>query len=250
MDTTDLYIEEKVREIIQRAQPHSFCDYGCGEGVLLARLSKERVINGPLAGIDRFSRFPADKRPAIQTGLRFIDRENEDFSAFCKNEQFDLVLASHALHHFRTPIKELRSLWELTRPGGHVLIIDIDFAHDTKEQEARNLHSLVSEAYAAMTGRFHRHYYTLDEALDLVSALPFSIIESRSDRLNPPHEERVRITTEALEHVQKIKDKMVFPHPFLKDFFSSAYDFLGRSTPATGIDYSSLMYILLQRPVS
>ena len=249
MDSFDSFVDQKVLDVIEKKTVRSVCDYGCGEGGLLSRLAEKKVIDGSLAGVDVFSQFCCgNRKPPSFSGIEFIDRDSDVFGNLIRDRRFDLVVSSQTLHHFRTPVRELRNLWQLTREGGYVLFVDVDFSRESDGQITKNLHSLLAEALSAMRGSFHRHHLTLDEALDLISAVPFEVVEAKTEKLNPHQDEKRETTDRVVQGVVQTLEKITFKNPLVGDVFHQAFRSFRKLAESTGVEYTSLMCILLKKP--
>jgi SAM-dependent methyltransferase len=101
-------------------------DVGCGPGTITAGLA-DRVPDGHVTGIEPGAEIVAQAREV--TG----DRTNLDFTAGdvyalgYPDDTFDVVHAHQVLQHLGDPVRALREMRRVTKPGGLVAARDGDF---------------------------------------------------------------------------------------------------------------------------
>jgi len=99
-------------------------DISCGTGELLFKLDKESNKN-ELYGIDLSNEMlnvARNKLPS-QIKLQKMDVHNLNF----KNNYFDYVICTEAFHHFYNQKKALLEMKRITKKGGQVIVVDINF---------------------------------------------------------------------------------------------------------------------------
>ncbi len=96
-------------------------DIGCGTGVLLAAI-EERYPEAILSGIDLTHEMLeiADKRLSKKVYLEQSPAEKLPF----EDERFDLIVSCNMFHYIRGPMKAIKEMERVLKPGGRVLIID------------------------------------------------------------------------------------------------------------------------------
>jgi len=99
-------------------------------------------------------------------------------------------MSTMALHHYRYPVRELRLISRLVNPGGILFLADWRPSRETPAQAAQTFVSLVDEAWCEATGGFHRHHYTLAEALDLLVCTGLEVLESSEQEVGHADPER------------------------------------------------------------
>jgi SAM-dependent methyltransferase len=99
-------------------KPERVTDCGCGDGSLLAVVSA-RIPCGELNGFDI-----ADSTPASRPGssIRFQQHDLGQPVPASMHGRFDLVLCSEVIEHVENDDVVLTNLFQLTRPGGHVVL--------------------------------------------------------------------------------------------------------------------------------
>ena len=99
-------------------------DVGCGTGTLLDAIARAARGSGAprLAGVDLSSGMLAVARDKLgrRAALAVADAAALPFPA----ARFDLALSSSAFHHWSEPLRALREMVRVLRPGGTVAITD------------------------------------------------------------------------------------------------------------------------------
>lgn len=103
-------------------------DVGCGGGDVTLELARAVGTTGRVIGVD----FDAEKieiarREAEQHGFRNVSFELQDVSSWEPDAPFDVVFARFLLTHVADPATLLAALYRHVRPGGVVVLEDIDF---------------------------------------------------------------------------------------------------------------------------
>ncbi|MEJ2306104.1 MAG: methyltransferase domain-containing protein [candidate division WOR-3 bacterium] len=132
-------------------------DIGCGTGLLsLKFLEKADCI---IYGIDNSSEmFEIFKEKikklnlADKISLGLEDAENIDF----RDEEFDIIASTVTLHHVKEKYPVIKKIYKLLKPGGRLLIgdIDVDTTGDLEDPERllRILNFLKDEFVLALKG--------------------------------------------------------------------------------------------------
>jgi len=106
-------------------------DLGCGTGVVGRALAKHTEFSGRVIGVDQSPvLIDAAQRLAAEEGVS--DRTEfavGDVHALIQKEgAFDIALAHTLVSHVEDPLKVLREVARVTRPGGAIAIFDGDYA--------------------------------------------------------------------------------------------------------------------------
>jgi SAM-dependent methyltransferase len=101
-------------------------DVGCGPGTITAGLA-DRVPDGHVTGIDTSAEVVEEAR-AVTGGRTNLDFATGDVYALgYPDGTFDVVHAHQVLQHLGDPVRALREMRRVTRPGGLVAARDGDF---------------------------------------------------------------------------------------------------------------------------
>ncbi|MER6010697.1 methyltransferase domain-containing protein [Streptomyces bluensis] len=104
-------------------------DIGCGPGTITADLAG-LVPDGHVTGVDRAPDILDRARAtAAERGLTNIDFAVADVHALdYPDDAFCVVHAHQVLQHVGDPVRALREMVRVTRPGGYVAVRDADYA--------------------------------------------------------------------------------------------------------------------------
>ncbi|MFF6994851.1 class I SAM-dependent methyltransferase [Streptomyces sp. NPDC008313] len=111
-------------------KPHMrILDIGCGPGTITADLA-ELVPDGHVTGVDHApgildrARREAAGRGLSNVGFAVADVHALDFP----DETFCVVHAHQVLQHVGDPVRALREMHRVTRPGGYIAVRDADYS--------------------------------------------------------------------------------------------------------------------------
>jgi ubiquinone/menaquinone biosynthesis C-methylase UbiE len=103
-------------------------DVGCGPGTITADLAR-RVAPGRVVGIDRAQEVLAQARAhAEREGARVAFAAGDVYALDFPDASFDVVHAHQVLQHLTDPVRALREMRRVLRPGGVVAVRDSDYA--------------------------------------------------------------------------------------------------------------------------
>ena len=104
-------------------------DVGCGPGTITADLAA-LVAPGRVTGLDPAPEVLPQARQAVaELGLDTVDFTTGDVHALdFPDDTFDVVHAHQVLQHVADPVRALREMRRVTRPGGVVAARDGDYA--------------------------------------------------------------------------------------------------------------------------
>lgn len=116
--------------LLDSLKPHmQILDIGCGPGTITADLA-ELVPDGHVTGVDRAPEIVARARAtAAERGLDNTDFAVADVHALdYPDDTFCVVHAHQVLQHVGDPVRALREMTRVTRPGGFIAVRDSDYA--------------------------------------------------------------------------------------------------------------------------
>ncbi|MDQ0687486.1 SAM-dependent methyltransferase [Streptomyces achromogenes] len=111
-------------------KPHmKILDIGCGPGTITADLAA-LVPEGHVTGVDHAPAVLEQARStAAERGLANVDFAVADVHALAyPDDTFCVVHAHQVLQHVGDPVRALREMLRVTRPGGFVAVRDSDYA--------------------------------------------------------------------------------------------------------------------------
>ena len=121
----------RVRDLMQLEPAHSVLDVGCAMGIDLDPVVKRPGASGLSAGLDFSYQMVKDgqnrtanddKRPAFLNG-------DSHYLPFASNS-FEVCYSDKVFQHLANPQQSLSEIVRVTKPGGHVIIVDPD--HDLR----------------------------------------------------------------------------------------------------------------------
>lgn len=242
MENRIQFMSAIISTAINEYQIRSICDYGCGNGELLGILHQKHP-QLKICGIDYFDgRYPDLRETDVP--FRMIDRSSSDYDKTIADQHFDMVVSTFALHHFQYPVQELRNVSELVRPSGILELFDHAVDLDSQGGVTKGLSTLIWEIFDALKGRYHRHHYTLKEALDLLSAVPVDVCKAVEIRLklNPEknEEQRQRYLTRLSDTRSKMLENL---DEYWQSIFLPLLDLDRATVERYGMDYSKIMHV-------
>ncbi len=116
--------------LLDSIEPHMrILDIGCGPGTITADLAA-LVPDGRVTGVDRAPGILEQARAtAAERGLTNVDFAVADVHALdYPDDTFCVVHAHQVLQHVGDPVRALREMKRVTRPGGFVAVRDSDYA--------------------------------------------------------------------------------------------------------------------------
>jgi ubiquinone/menaquinone biosynthesis C-methylase UbiE len=103
-------------------------DVGCGPGTLTVDLGR-RVPGGRVVGIDRSREVVARAAAyAASSGAEVEFATGDVYSLAFPNASFDVVHAHQVLQHLTDPVRALREMRRVLKPGGVVAVRDSDYS--------------------------------------------------------------------------------------------------------------------------
>lgn len=111
-----------------RLQPGAaVLDAGCGAGEVCVELAAQVGPQGRVFGIDPSSSMIAAAQQAAAEAHQAVDfRVASIYDLPFAGASFDAVRAERVFQHLDDPVRGLREMTRVTRPGGRVMVIDTD----------------------------------------------------------------------------------------------------------------------------
>lgn len=122
-------IENSAAYLLPRLSPGlDLLDVGCGPGTITIDLAR-RVAPGRVVGIDAAAKVVADAdTERTRQGVDNVSFTVGDCYALDADDaSFDVVHAHQVLQHLTDPVRALREMWRVLRPGGTLGVRDSDY---------------------------------------------------------------------------------------------------------------------------
>lgn len=159
------WLFERVGGLVVRwKKDAALLDLGCGTGDLLKHLHKKYPAM-PLTGIDL---SPAQHSNGVKI-------HRGDFLTYDLKEQFDVVVSIQAIEHVTDVQKFVKRVYELTRPGGMIIISTIN-DRSISYGVARLFNQLgYKAAYERLYSRHHLHHFNIKSLKKLMEKNGFAV---------------------------------------------------------------------------
>lgn len=169
------YLEATTRETVARLNlrpTDRLLDVGCGTGVLLDRLSAT-FDAAQLVGVDPVPEMLAIARNRLSPSIELRDgwAERLPFPA----NQFDVVVSCNVFHFIREPVRALREMRRVLRPGGRLVITD--WCNDYPTCRACDL-------YLRLFNRAHFKTYRAQECAQLLREAGYAVADIDCYKIN------------------------------------------------------------------
>lgn len=104
-------------------------DVGCGGGDVTLELARRAGAGGSVLGIDLdATQLEVARAEARAAGASTVEFRAAGITEYRDQPRFDVVYCRFVLTHVPDPAAALRNLFDLVRPGGAVVLEDIDFS--------------------------------------------------------------------------------------------------------------------------
>jgi SAM-dependent methyltransferase len=119
-------------------------DVGCGGGDVTIELARAAGATGRAVGVDFDDvKLAIARREADQKAVANVEFEMRDVIEWEPEELFDLAYARFLLTHLADPASLLAAVRRRVRPGGAIVVEDIDFRGHFAEPDCPALHRYV-----------------------------------------------------------------------------------------------------------
>ncbi len=190
--------KRRMVELLDAAPGRRFLDAGCGTGDDVRALARLVMPGGAVVGIDNSQAMLAVARErAADTGLPVTFASADVLGLSYGDDSFDGCLADRSLMHVPDPRQALAELRRVTRPGGRVVVFEVDFGALVIDAEDRVLGRKMINAWcdSVRNGWLGRHIPALLAELGLrdLSVTPYTLMLTPAlalPILGPPTVER------------------------------------------------------------
>jgi ubiquinone/menaquinone biosynthesis C-methylase UbiE len=105
-------------------------DVGCGPGEVMRLMGNRVGRKGKVTGLDSDGKMGREGLEVLKSlgksNFEFIEG-NVELLQTLVGEKYDVVYSRFLLHHLKDPVSILRKMYDVTKPGGSVVIQDYDF---------------------------------------------------------------------------------------------------------------------------
>jgi ubiquinone/menaquinone biosynthesis C-methylase UbiE len=103
-------------------------DMGCGGGAVTFEIAKLVAPGGSVVGVDMDAvKLDLARREAADQKLANIEFRAANANDWREDDTYDFVFSRFLLQHLRAPADLLRRMWAAVRPGGLLIVEDVDF---------------------------------------------------------------------------------------------------------------------------
>ncbi|MEO7607373.1 MAG: methyltransferase domain-containing protein [Saprospiraceae bacterium] len=124
-------LEQSTKELIERNGPivgQRFLDLGCGGGDVALMAAKLVGEKGQVIGIDFDEEIiRLAQEDALREGIKQVMFESKGVYNISFSDEFDISYARFLFSHLTQPEFALHNMINATRPGGRILVEDVDF---------------------------------------------------------------------------------------------------------------------------
>lgn len=167
-------LKQRSFALMQIQAGHSVLDVGCGPGIDTVTLAGLVGPRGAVVGVDHDADMlsQAETR-AVEAGVSDrVQHLNVDAAALpFDDNSFDACHSERVFQHQPDPTPLLAEMARVTRPGGRIVVVDIDYGTMSIDAPDTDLERRISRAHAELTlhnGYAGRHLYRLFRRQQLV----------------------------------------------------------------------------------
>ncbi len=181
-------------------------DCGCGMGALTTSLA-QWLAPGEVVGFDReVSQIEAARAWAAERGVTNVRFELANiYEMPYPDASFDAVFAHTVLEHVREPLRVMREMRRVLKPGGVAGLSDPDYASQLIAPESAGVAELTrlmrrfSEENASPYYARHQRQYLLEAGFARTEAFANAVGSGRVDNLSSVFAQVIKPTMEAIE---------------------------------------------------
>jgi SAM-dependent methyltransferase len=122
-------------------------DVGCGAGDAAFVIAEFVGEAGRVVGLDSSATMITAARervPPGETRVEFV--EHDVYAMPFPDDAFDAARCSRVLVHLADPVRAIREIARVTRPGGRIMVMDPDFGGQMVDTDHRDLYARLREA--------------------------------------------------------------------------------------------------------
>ncbi|MFP4112804.1 MAG: methyltransferase domain-containing protein [Spirochaetales bacterium] len=203
-----------LRAVLGSISARDVLDVGCGSGGFTRTLADMLRSWRTIVGIDPDKDSIDDARRLTEhhsVRYRILSADRLPF----RDERFDVVAISNALHHLEDPRVVLAEMRRVCAPGGAIVVQElVNDRLSPQEENGKRLHHLKARI-DRIHGRSHRPTYSRDEVRRLLSSCGVTIeveCEMRDDEPAPPGSDRVdEAIAFVADYMELVHDKPEYP---------------------------------------
>jgi ubiquinone/menaquinone biosynthesis C-methylase UbiE len=103
-------------------------DLGCGGGAVTLEIAQLIAPGGSVVGVDMDAvELDLAREAAAERGITNVEFRTRNVNEWDEPAAYDLVYCRFLLHHLSQPVALLRRMWAAVRPGGVIVVEDVDF---------------------------------------------------------------------------------------------------------------------------
>lgn len=177
----ELRVKRIIMDLLAAETGMHVLDVGCGPGDDARRVADVVGPTGRVVGLDRSPDMISEaRRRADGTPVEFVEGDAADLEF--ADASFDRTRAERVFIHLPDPVAALREMVRVTKPGGLVVVSDIDggtiFTNSSDEELTRELDlGLTGDLAQGRLGR-RLHRYFVEAGLENVGCVPTVILNS------------------------------------------------------------------------
>lgn len=133
---------------------HSALDVGCGPGTDAVELARRMPAGASVEGVDASEAMLAEaRRRAAAAGLGITFRAGDASRLPYRDASFDICRVTTVLQHVGDPLRVIREMSRVTRPGGRVGAMELDLSTVVIDHPDRTATRTIMDAFDTATAQ-------------------------------------------------------------------------------------------------